>query len=275
MPVKKVTQEKSVVSAEKACSMCTPFMNDFGKKIIWTLVGVLLVYGIFFLGTLIQKNIEALPHIGQADKSERSISVEAEGKVSVRPDIAMTTMGMTVEAETLVDAQKKNTDVINTLLTRLKALGIEDADIQTDQYNVYPRYDYTDEGREMRGYEVSQQVKVKIRDIEKSNKVLALAGEVGATNVSGLTFTIDDTEEYLAQAREEALAKIQEKASTLDRLLGIRRVSIMSYDEYEVSQGNRTAIYKDSAMSLGGEAPEIEAGENEIKLHVRITFEIR
>jgi uncharacterized protein len=261
---------------QKMC--CTPHhAHCFTKKILATLVGVLLAYLIFFVGTLIQNNLVKFRYIGQADKAERFITVEAEGSVSVRPDIAMTTMGMSAEAKTVEEAQKENTEVMNTLISRLKTLGIEEKDIQTDQYNVYPRYDYVEDGRELRGYEVSQQVNIKIRDLDKTSVVLALAGEVGATNVSGLSFTIDDTETYVAQAREDALEKVKTKAEALESLLGVRRMGIMNYDEYEVSQNVYANRYKDMAMGMASAemAPAIEAGENEVKLNVRVTFEIR
>ncbi|MBT3817425.1 MAG: SIMPL domain-containing protein [Candidatus Magasanikbacteria bacterium] len=286
MPVKKTvntprrTKESSPTQGtmqQKSCCSSPHKKNCFTKKILATLVGVLLAYLIFFVGTLIQNNLVKFHYIGQADKAERFITVEAEGSVSVRPDIAMTTMGMSAEKKTVEEAQKENTEVMNKLISRLKTLGIEEKDIQTDQYNVYPRYDYIDDGRELRGYEVSQQVNIKIRDLDKTSAVLALAGEVGATNVSGLSFTIDDTEAYVEQAREDALEKVKTKVESLESLLGVRRVGIMNYDEYEVSQNVYANRYKDMAMGIGTAemAPAIEAGENEVKLNVRVTFEIR
>lgn len=287
MPVTKVS--KSSRSIKKSSHDCCfdgqcgygvlkkEVIGDFGGKIIWTLVAVVLVYSVFFLGTVTQKNIKELRYIGQADRNEHTLTVSADAKVPVRPDIAETSIGMTAEGETVAEAQEKNTSVMNALIERLKGLGIAADDIQTANYNVYPRYDYIqDEGQVLRGYQVSQEVRVKIREISKANQVLALAGELGANTVSGLQFTIDDKEIYLAQAREEALQKANKKAQSLSQMLGVKLVSIVNYDEYQ-TDGGGPIQFRAESIGFGGavEAPNVEPGSEEVQLEVRVTFEIR
>jgi len=252
-------------------------IGDFGGKIIWTLVAVVLVYSVFFLGTVTQKNIKELRYIGQADRNEHTLTVSADAKVPVRPDIAETSIGMMAEGETVAEAQEKNTRVMNALIERLKGLGIAADDIQTANYNVYPRYDYIqDEGQVLRGYQVNQEVRVKIREISKANQVLALAGELGANTVSGLQFTIDDKDIYLAQAREQALQKANKKAQSLSQMLGVKLVSIVNYDEYQ-TDGGGPIQFRAESIGFGGaaEAPNVEPGSEEVQLEVRVTFEIR
>ncbi len=248
-----------------------------GKKILSTFVGILIVYLIVFLGVLIRNEVRKYDFIGMADKPERTIRVEGEGKVSVKPDIAMTTMGVTTESPTVAEAQQKNTEVVNKLIAKIKELGIDAADMQTRDYSVYPVYNYpADVGTpELRGYTISQNVAIKIRDLSKANQVLALAGEVGATNVSGLSFTIDDKEAYLEEARSEALKKVGEKAQTLSNLLGLKLSGIVSYDEYEASnESYYGAKMYDMALG-GGSAPALEAGTNDVVIRVGVTFELR
>lgn len=249
---------------------------DFGRKILATLVGILLVYGIVFLATVIRNNLQEFYFIGKAESSERLLSVESQGKVTVVPDIAVTTMGMIAEAPTVAEAQQKNTQTMNNLIERLKSLGVESKDIQTANYNVYPQYNYTEaEGQVLKGYQVSQNVTVKIRNLQNANNVLALAGEVGLNNVSGINFTIDDRDVYKAQAREIAIKKAQEKALNLSRTLGVRVVGVVSYNEYE--GGNEYPLYKANAMvesDAGGVAPSIEPGSTDVILNVNVTYQI-
>lgn len=249
-----------------------------GKKILGTFVGILIVYLIVFFGVLIRNEVRKYDFIGQADKPERTIRVEAEGKVSVKPDIAMTTMGMTTESVTVAEAQQKNTEVVNTLISKIKELGVDAADIQTRDYSVYPVYNYLNDGNkpELRGYAISQNVAIKIRDLNKASQVLALAGEVGANNVNGLEFTIDDRDAYLEAARAEALKKVSEKAAALSSKLGLKLSGIVSYDEYEVSNDSYYGA-KMFDMGLGGaeSAPAIEAGTNDVILHAGVTFELK
>jgi len=233
------------------------------------------------LGTMIRNNMQEYIYIGQADKMERTIYIDATAKVVAKPDIAVTTMGMVNEGKTVQEAQTANNSVMSKLTEKLKEMGVEDKDIQTTNYNIYPLYNYTENGRVLRGYEVRQDVTVKIRDLEKANEVLSLAGELGANNISGLQFIIDDPEVYKNEAREEALKKLAEKAQTLSKLLGVRFGKVVSYNEYS---GDNTPYYnvmKSSAMYdlAGGVVNEsissVESGSTEVNMTVSITFQIR
>ncbi len=247
----------------------------FGRRVLATLVGILLAYSIIFVGTLIRNNLQKFYYIGRAERSERTIRVAAEGKVTATPDIAVTTMGMIMEEPTVAEAQAKNTEVMNTLIARLKELGINEKDIQTTNYNIYPAYTYREDGdRELRGYEVSQNVTVKIRDLTKASQVIALAGEVGANTVSGLSFTFDDPEVYRAEARKLALEKIRVKAEELEKELVVNFVRVYSYDESE--GGSLIPMYAAKEFGYGGAdaAPDILAGSSDVIMTVAVTLEM-
>jgi uncharacterized protein YggE len=249
---------------------------DYIKKFILTLLGIMMVYGTVFLGTLIRNNIQKFYHIGKADKMERTISLDAQGKVTVVPDIAETSLGMTAEATTVAEAQQKNTEVMNKLIERLKSLGIEAKDIQTAGYNVFPQYNYTEiEGQTLKGYQVVQNVNVKIRDLSKANAVLGLAGEVGINNVSGLNFTVDDRDVYKAKAREIALKKVQEKAAILSQALGVKITGVVTFSEYESTPGDYS-MYKTNMMESGVGAPNptVEPGTTDIILTVNVIYSV-
>lgn len=252
--------------------------SDAYRKLFFTLVGILLVYVIVFIATLIRNNIKSYNSIGEADKPERTILIEAQGKITAKPDIATTGMGVISEGANVVEAQTKNTATMNKLHTRLAELGIAKDDIQTTQYNINPLYKYTEtEGSVVTGYQVSQNVEIKIRDLQKAQSVLALAGEVGANNVSGLQFTIDDKEVYIDQARDEALSKIAKKARAISRSLGVDMIGIASYNEYEAGGGQPPMMMsasKEVGMG-GGAAPTIEPGSTDVLMNVSVVFEIR
>ena len=280
MPVKKKPLKPAEVMPEKKSCCTMTNCSEMVKKLFITLLGILLVYVIVLVGSMIRNNLEKYYFIGQAEKMERTITVEAEGKVTATPDIAVTTMGMVSEGATVAEAQEKNTLVMNDLTAKLKNLGIVEDDLQTMNYNIYPRYDYTEEdGRMLIGYEVNQSLKVKIRNLDIANDVLTLAGEVGANNVSGLDFTIDDDEVYKAAAREKALEKVAEKTKVLAQSLGLEVVKVVSYDEYE-SGNNGMPVYKayaESTYGMGGGLPatDVQAGSTDVMMNVAVTFEIR
>lgn len=249
--------------------------SEIGRKLLRTLVGILLAYAIVLLGTMIRNNIQKHRFIGKAD-TLRQITVEAEGRVMAAPDVAVVSFGFSASAPSAAEAQEKNTQVMNALIEKLAALGIDKKDIQTASYSLAPKYKYTEkEGPVPDGFEASQSVTVKIRDLSKGGKVLALVGEAGANIVSGLNFAIDDVEVYRARARLLALARARQKAKELARALGVRFVGIVGY--YESPDG-ATPFY-----GLGGPAaleraaapaPIIEPGSNEISVRVSVTYEI-
>lgn len=250
---------------------------DFTHKLLYTLVGIFLVYSIVFVGTLIRNNLQKFYFIGKADRMERTISLDAQGKVTVRPDIAETSLGMMAEAPTVAEAQQKNTDVMNKLIEKLKTLGIDAKDIQTANYNVYPQYNYTEkEGQVLKGYQVTQNINVKIRDLKKASQVLSLAGEVGANSVSGINFTVDDRDVYKAQARELAIKKIQDKAATLSAELGIKIKGIVTFSEYESSPGDYPMYKTNMMMDVGAAAPSpsVEPGTTDVVLTVNVVYSI-
>ncbi|PIZ95897.1 MAG: hypothetical protein COX81_00165 [Candidatus Magasanikbacteria bacterium CG_4_10_14_0_2_um_filter_37_12] len=281
-PTKKASQELFQIEKRFITSHCHDvksifYGSDFARKIFLTLFGIFIVYLIFLLGTMIRNNIEQYYHIGFADRQERTITLDAQAKVTANPDIAITNIGMLADGATVVEAQEKNTTVMNKLITKLGEMGINKEDIQTNNYDIYPQYNYTEvDGRVLEGYEVSQSVEIKIRDLDKANDILALAGEIGVNSVSGLQFTIDDREVYRTEARNQALQKVYQKARELSHSLGVELVSVVSYNEYEVGGDLGNQPIMDRTYSVGGGTPpEIEAGSMDILMNVGVTFEIR
>jgi uncharacterized protein YggE len=268
------------VKNDTSVPQCThSHWSELGKKLLYIFGTFLVLYLTVYVAALTRNEFREYDSIGRAETIERTITLDAQGKATVVPDVAHTTIGMIAEGETVAEAQQKNTEVMNELIARLKELGIVEADIQTANYNVYPQYNYTsDDGRTLDGYEVSQSVTVKIRDKENTNAVLALAGEVGANSVGGVNFTIDDTAVYKEEARRDALRQVYEKATELSELLGIEIVGVVTYNEYESNPGPYPMYERamlDSSTGYGGAEPQIESGTTDVYVTVSVTFEIR
>lgn len=219
------------------------------------------------------------------------ISVQGVGEVFAAPDIA--TFSFTVEAKDkdAVTAQNKYGETMDTVLAYLKESGVEEKDIKTEYYNFGQWFEYekttgvcTVYGcppsgeQKLMGYQVSQSVTVKVRDTEKAGELLAGVASKGAINVSGLSFTIDDEDGLMAEAREKAIIDAKEKAKVLADNLGSRIVRMSSFSE---SQGGYPMFYAkdmDVAMSESAGAPRaanIPMGENTITSTVHISYEIR
>lgn len=243
-------------------------------------VGVLLVYGIFYLGTLVRNNIKKYYYIGQADKMERILMVAGYGKVTGNNDIAVTTIGYSTTDKDMAKAQGDNKKVMDQVFADLKKLAVADADMQSN-YTVYPEYNFTqDKGTELKGYKVTNQVTIKIRDLAKISQILGLAGKYGANEVNGLSFTIDDPENLKAQAREKAVADAKAKALKLAASLGVRLGNVISYSEYEAGPEYYPKFASSNMMvdgmgAGGGVAPaQIAAGANDVAISVNLNIEM-
>jgi len=275
-PIVEAPVSPQAPSIKKHCCPC----ENFGKKLLMTLVGILVVYVAIYVGVLTRNELREYSYIGFEDKVERTIFVEAKAEVDVVPDVANITMGVFSENDTVSLAQEENTKMMNGLLERLKALGIPEEDIQTSYYDIYPTYDWSQEdGSELSGYGVSQKVTVKMKDVLMADKVVALAGELEINDVGQLTYSVDERDAYVEQARKEALEKVAKKARVLSQALGVQMVGIVSYDEYELGNSN---MYKydypyamEESLHGGGAVPDLEVGIEKVGLNVSVTFEIR
>lgn len=278
-----VTNRTPMSSASKqecvghgCCSKC--WGGDFGKKILLTFFGVLLVYLIFFVGTLVRNNIKKYDYIGRSEKMESTILVNGIGKVNGSNDIAMTTIGYSNTDKDVAKAQITNKKVMDQVMTELKKMGVAEKDMQTN-YTVYPDYDYTeDKGQVLKGYKVSNQLTVKIRDLSKVTQILGLAGKYGATEVGGLNFAVDDSENLKSEARAKAIADAKAKAMFLAQSLGVQLGRIVSYTEYEASSGVEYFAKSGMMGAEGGGAatmmPEVASGSKEVLMNVSMNYEI-
>jgi len=225
--------------------------------------------------------------------SFRSFSVSGVGEVVAVPDVAEFSFSVITQGSTdIASSQETNTEKTNAAIDFVKSKGVDAKDIKTASYNLEPRYqyynclpNYLEDGSarpcpppEIVGYTVTQTVLVKVRDFSKVGDVLGGVIGAGANSVSQLTFTIDDDEKVLSEAREEAINKAKEKAESIAEAAGFSVGRLLSISESGVYP--RPMYYaKDIVYGLGGgeaqSAQSIEPGSQEVTVDVTLTYEIR
>lgn len=207
------------------------------------------------------------------------LSVSGTGKVTAVPDIAVADIAINVEKTTAKAAQTEASKKSVAVVDYLKKEGIKDADIKTSGYNIYPQYDYANGRSLIRGYQVTQSLTVKIRDMDKANTIVDGVVTAGANQVSSLRFEIDKPELLKSEARKKAIDDANAKADELRDQLGVRLGKIVSFSEsgdsaapilYGMGGG---AMKFDSASAAP--VPDLPVGENEIVVDVTITYQIR
>lgn len=215
--------------------------------------------------------------IGRPPDVRDTITINGEGKMTSRPDIARVSLGMISEGRDVPTTQKSNTDQVNAITKAIEALGVKEQDIQTSNYQIFPQYDYTDGKQVLRGYQVSQTLDVKIRDLNSIGTILAKAGELGSNQVYGVTFDIDDPVELQREARIKAIEDANEKAKELAKQLGVNVVRVVGF--YEDLGGVPPVPYfrgyAAEGMGGGEGVPDVKPGSFDVTSNVSITYEIR
>jgi uncharacterized protein YggE len=256
-------------------------MEDFKNKRSFSILVALLS---LFLFVLI---ISAIVDIqDRLKETENTITVSDTGTIYAKPDLALTTFSATNEAETVAEALTENSKNMNAVIDAVKEKGVDEKDLKTTSFNIYPRYEWRQTEvclvppcpsgeRVLVGYEVTQSLQVKIRDMGKIGDIIQAATDAGANQVGDLQLTIDKEDELKKQAREEAIKKAKTKAEELAKQLGVRLVRISNFTESSIIPIYYGLEKAAPVAAGGGEIPEIETGENKIEVTVSITYEIK
>ncbi len=263
--------------------------------------------------------VKAFSTIGESPTSPYMISVSGRGEVAGVKDIATLSFTSQGKGKTAVEAQTMAAEANNKALAFLKSKGVQDKDISTQSYNTYPTYDQkvrpcvvetisstgapdnvvygplsepaSSEAKiapimpcnnvdsVISGYETSQYVEIKIRNIDTNP---ALTGEIitglaeAGVQVGGLQNSIDDADALKSNARRIAIAKAHAEAKEIAKALGGRLGKVVSFNEdYGGYPMIEQSSMRDAKAMNGATAPSIPVGEGKVTSNVTITYEIK
>jgi uncharacterized protein YggE len=251
-----------------------------------TLITAVALFLCLYLYVETSNSIKENKYIGRNSPAMDILPVVGKGEVTVVPNIAEFSLSILEKAQTAADAQKKATEKNNKVIAFLKENGVEEKDIKTTGYNIYPNYSYESESCVERycppsegvitSYEVNQNVSVRVKDIDKASFIIGNMGPLAVSNVSGLNFTIENEDELKRQARNKAIADAQTQAQEIAQQLNIRLGKVVSFN---VSSPGYMPYYS-GRMEMDMKAqsvdvPTLETGENKITSEVVISYEIQ
>ena len=246
-------------------------MNNNYKYLTWSGTAVLVILAIFLLASTNK--------VMSTVATTNTVSFSGEGKVVAKPDIARVSLAIVTDALTSKVAQDENSKKSKAVTDYLKKQGVDDKDIKTSGYNIYPQYKYPQFGGQptITGYQVNQSMEVKIRDLEKLSNILDGVVSAGANQVNGLSFEIDNPDALKADARAKAIADAKKKANELKSQVGISLGKIVNFSEN--TGGYPMPIYTkaevDGRSGMDGGGPTVPTGENEIVVNVSLTYQIK
>lgn len=268
--------------------MCN--LTEKKKCVLFSIAILLLVFLMGWVGVDISNKLKEGKYIGQEIETKNTITFSGTGEVYAKPDLAITTFSVVTEAKTVTEAMKENNEKMSAITKFVKDSGVEDKDLKTTYFYISPRYEYNKEcalsssycpydgTRVLVGYEITQSLQVKIRDLTKIGGIVQGATDAGANQGGDLQFTIDNEDELKNQARNAAIKEAKTKAQDLASQLGVKLVRIISFSENNVyPYYDYKAVAVPSAAGMGGEeaVAQVETGENKIEATVNITYEIR
>lgn len=207
---------------------------------------------------------------------QHTLSVSGTGSVSVKPDVADVTVGVTVQRDTARDAAADAANVMDAVITAVKALGIAEQDIQTTSLSLSPVYDYDRTPYRLVGYSANNMVTVTVRDITQTGAVIDAATGAGATDINSITFRVADQAAAETEAREQAVKAARAKADTIVAAAGTEITGIISISEtsapvpYPVFYGEQAA---GRAADTAAPTPVL-TGTIDVEVSVSIVYQI-
>lgn len=225
----------------------------------------------------------AVPFSVMTQPKGEPMVVSAEGKATAIPDVANVSAGIEESGASLAKVQENANKKSQKLVDSLKDMGVNEKDIKTTAYNVYPEMDYDNSPPTVSGYRVSINYVVKVRDIDKVNEILTTVTGSGANLVGGVSFDLSDESRLKAaeEARTDAVEKAKNNAQSLAKVSGVTLGRIINISE-SFSGGFPRPMYAMDAkvVGMGGDGlqngnPEVQPGTTEVNITVSLSYEVR
>ena len=250
-----------------------------GLALIVIAIGAVGCYGDF--GFPEPESTPAPPESGDIILSQQStgIWVAGEGKVSVVPDVAILSLGIEAQEETVAEVQQQAAEAMEVVMTVLDDSGIAEKDIKTQYFSIYPVRRWENDKEILIGYRVTNMVSVKIRKMDDTGVIIDAVAEAGGdyTRINSISFTVDAPTDYYEEVREKAMADAEAKAKQLAELAGVDLGRPTFISEGTISLPVPREYYVER-MPVPAPAPlpttPISPGETEIRLTVQVVYSI-
>ena len=204
------------------------------------------------------------------------LDVSATGEVTRVPDIAVISTGVVTKSATASGAISQAATRMARVQAALKTAGVEDRDIQTSNLSLNPDYRYdNNQPPKLVGYQASNTVTVRFRDIGNSGKIIDALVAEGANQINGPTLTIDKPEAALDEARAQAIRIGRARADLYARSMGLRVVRVVAVSE----SGGSYPVPPPMPVMMEARAQaansKIDPGEQKLQVNLAMTFELQ
>ncbi len=216
--------------------------------------------------------LAAAPAFAQDAPQIATLTVDGEGVVTAAPDVVIITIGVTTRGAQPAATLAANGAAMRAVIDAVTAAGVAERDVATSGFSINPVYGEQRPGAVTQppivGYEVTNQVTVRIRDLAASGAILDLVVGAGANQINGIRFDIAEPQALEDEAMRLAIADARRKAELMAEAAGVRLVRVLSVSTY----GNAQPVYERAAFSVA--ATPIVGGERAITATANLIFEI-
>jgi uncharacterized protein YggE len=250
------------------------------KRKIWVVaLGLIAVIAIIALSGCAagHGNVEFPSGLGlNLNNQQQGIWVNGQGEVTITPDIATFSLGISAQAATVADAQSQAAKAMDAVMNALISNGVAAKDIQTQQFSIQQltKWDPKTNTNTVTGYQVTNIVTAKIRTLDKAGSIIDAVAAAGGdlTRVNGISFSVDDPTVYNNQAREKAIADAKAKAEQMASLSGVK-LGKPTYISESTPYPSPTPVFKADSSGAAPSTP-ISPGEMKITVNVQIVYSI-
>lgn len=254
--------------------------ENFGNKASWKHpANVIKILGLLLLAVVVLAAIFrerfVTPPIWQ-------VSAIGRAEIAYMPDVAKVNIGVQVDKVYSADAALKRLDETMTkVISAIEKLGIDKKDIQTQNYSLYPQYDYLENSSVLAGYNANQQLTVTIKDLSEENdlvsKVISAVTEAGANQVNGVTFESSNIESLKQQARIKAIGDAKKKAADLSVAAGVKLGKVIGWWENFVQSPESSYYgYYDGKGGMGGSSGAVvPSGEYKLIVEMNLSYQVK
>lgn len=207
------------------------------------------------------------------------VSAAGRAEIEYMPDTAKVNIGVQIDKVYAADVALERLDEkIKQVMDNILALGIEKKDIQTENYSVYPQYDYIDNRSVLSGYSANQQLVVTVHDLSEDkdlvSKVIKASTEAGVNQINGVNFESSNLEELKQEARVKAIADAKNKAAELAAASGVKLDRIVGWWENFIQSPDVYYGYYDGKGGAGGGAA-MPSGSYQLVVEMNLNYKIK
>lgn len=207
-----------------------------------------------------------------AEDSAATISVTGNASISIVPDTAKLDIGVTSINKKVEAAQQESNTKMNNIVNALKEKGLEETDIKTSQFSVYPVYDYN--STDIKSYRVENIIQVNIKDISTIGEIIDLSVKNGANTAYNITYESSNSLDKYLEALALATDNAKKKATAIAKAHGKELGEVVSINESQGYGYHQAKTFRNNSLE-DASATDIMISDVDVSAELYIVYAIK